>query len=445
MSKKNLIKNIASLSVVQIANYVLPLISIPVISRVIGPDKFGVINYAVAFIAYFNILITYGFDLTATRKVAQDPENIALRNKVFSEVFQAKTLLFIISCLIFTICLNFVPPLKVEARVAIFSFLFCIGTLFTQNWLFLAMQDIPKVALFDFMSKLLFTVAVLLVVQHKEDYVWQPLITSLIQIVVAITSFTWAIKRYKLKMRWVGLDNIFALLKSESVVFFSFILINLYTTTNVIVLGLFQTPENVGYYTGGQKLIIVAYSVISLPLSHALFPYIGRAFAESREHGLLLVQKIIPLVFVLTGTLALGMFIFGPWALRLFYGPEFEPSVFVFQLLVFAPMFIAMGSIFGVQIMLNLKMDKLFFRITLTAAAISICVNFLLVKQFGYVGTALNWLITEIFIATTMYIFLRKAGLNPINLKWFHPRSFKEQLDPLLARFKGRKLFLSKE
>lgn len=435
MSKKVLLNNIASLSVVQIANYVLPLISIPIITRIIGPEKFGIINYAIAFITYFNILITYGFDLTAARRVSREPNNYELRNKVFSEVFQAQLILFAISTLLFVACLYVVPPLAKEKEVALYSFLFCIGTLFTQNWLFLAMQDLPKVALFDFVSKLLFTITILLVVQEKKDYIWQPLVTSLIQIVVALTSFIWAIKKYRLKFIRISIREILQLLNKEAMVFLSLILINLYTTTNIIILGLYQNPDKVGFYIGGQKLIIVIYSVISLPLSHALFPFIGKAFADNYQKGLILVQKIIPLIILLTGSMGILMLIFGPWALRIFYGSEFEPSVLVFQLLVFTPMFIAMGNIFGIQIMLNLKLDKLFFKITLTAAILSVLANFLLVQQFGYIGTAFNWLLTEIFIAATMFIVLKAKGINPVDLKQFHPKLIKAQFEPFVKRF----------
>ena len=301
MSKKVLVNNIATMGIVQIANYALPLISIPVISRIIGPEKFGIINYCAAFISYFNILITYGFDLTANRRVAKDPENDNLRNRVFSEVFQAQLLLFLISTILFIGCLYVFPPLEKEKEVAIFSFLYCIGTLLTQNWLFLAMQDLPKVALFDFTSKLLFTIFVLIVVREKSDYLWQPLITSLIQIIVALASFIWAIKKYKLKFIKTGLKEILRLLKNEAVVFLSLILISLYTITNIIILGLFQDSEKVGFYTGGQKLITIVYSVISIPLSHALFPYIGKAFSENHQKAILIVQKIIPLIILLTG------------------------------------------------------------------------------------------------------------------------------------------------
>ena len=68
-SKKGVLKNVFSLGVVQLCNYVFPFITVPIVSRIIGPDKFGVINFAAVFMTYFTLLINFGFDLSATRAI----------------------------------------------------------------------------------------------------------------------------------------------------------------------------------------------------------------------------------------------------------------------------------------------------------------------------------------------------------------------------------------
>jgi PST family polysaccharide transporter len=103
--KKDLFKNITSLGIVQIANYVFPLISIPIISRIIEPEKFGIISYASAFCAYFSLIIGFGFDLTGTRQLAMNPQDRSMRNRLFSEIFLAKCLLLVISVIFF--CVSF--------------------------------------------------------------------------------------------------------------------------------------------------------------------------------------------------------------------------------------------------------------------------------------------------------------------------------------------------
>src|SRR4051812_25377289 len=73
--KKKIFKNFFSKSIIQILNLVFPIITIPIVTRIIGPDRLGVINFSASFVAYFTLLIGYGFNTTATRKVAMDPTN----------------------------------------------------------------------------------------------------------------------------------------------------------------------------------------------------------------------------------------------------------------------------------------------------------------------------------------------------------------------------------
>lgn len=435
-SKNQLAKNIFSLTIVQVSSYALPLISVPIISRIIGPSNYGIINFAAVFIAYFNLMISYGFDLTATRKIAKDPFNEKNRNTVFSEVFYTQCLLFIFATIVFIILLLTVPQLKAHQNVFVFSYLICLGTLFTQNWLFQAMQDISLIAFFNLFSKIGFTVAILIVVQKIDDYVWQPLVISISQIIVAISCFMWAIKTYKIKFIKIPLKRCFAILWEERTIFFSLVVVNLYTTTNTFILGLYQNSEQVGFYTAGQRLIIIAQSVLTMPLTMAFYPYIGKAFGENREAGLKVTQKLIPLIILFIGLASVIMFILGPFVISTFYGNKFTPAIPVFQILTLIPLIGALSNVFGIQIMLNLRMDKLFFRITTFGAILSILLNFMIIRRWGFIATAINWLVTELFIMAAMYISLKRRGINPLNIKYFSAFTLNEYMRTI-----RRKLF----
>src|SRR5579872_2105807 len=118
---KRLTKNVLSLTLVQIANYALPVISVPIISRIIGPAKYGLLNFAVAFVMYFVLLVAYGFDYSATRKISRDPDNEENRGRVFSEVFYTQCLLFVASTVIFAALLFIVPELRINKIVFLFT------------------------------------------------------------------------------------------------------------------------------------------------------------------------------------------------------------------------------------------------------------------------------------------------------------------------------------
>jgi len=438
LSSKGLFKNIASLGIVQIANYVLPLISIPVISRIIGPEKLGVINYAVAFIAYFNIFISFGFDLTATRRLSKDPKNLTLRISVFNEVFFSQLFLFVISLSLFAICLYMVPPLAKEKEVAIYTFFICVGTLFAQNWLFQSMHDLPKMAWMTFFFKLLFTISMLFFIRKKEDYILQPLFTGVMSVTISVLSFVWAFRRYNLKFKKVPFLSITKLLFTEKTVFFSLIAINLYTTTNTVMLGLLEKPIQVGYYTAAQRLMAVVNGVINMPLAQSLYPFLGLAFAESLQKGLATVRKLYPLIITLTFTISLVIFLIGPTVVHWFYGKKFEASVNALRILSFIPMITSTSNFFGVQIMLNLKLDKYYLRICASGAVMGLILNYFMINALGFIGTAWNWLIVESYIAITMYIVLRLQGINPIDLNQFKISAIYSQISLFIGKLKKR-------
>jgi O-antigen/teichoic acid export membrane protein len=300
------------------------------------------------------------------------------------------------------------------------------------------MQDLSKVAIFNFVSRLAFTIIILIVIQKNEDYIWQPFLIGVIQTAVALWAFLWAYKKYNLKLTIVPFSRCMQVLVEERTIFFSLIFVNLYTTTNTVILGLYQNSAQVGYYTAAQRLIIIAQSVLTMPLSEAFYPFIGKAFGESREQGVKVTQKLIPLIIVYCGTASLLMLTLGPIAIKLFYGSKFDAAIPVFQILAVVPLLFALNNILGVQIMLNLGMDKYFLKITASAGILSIVLNFLMISKWGYMGTTFNWLVTEIFLFTSMYLVLRKQKINPINFQYFTVSLLQEYGEPIVNKILRR-------
>ncbi|MEO8583048.1 MAG: flippase [Flavitalea sp.] len=437
-AKKGLVTNVFSLGVVQIANYVFPFITVPIVSRIIGPDRLGVLNFSSAFMAYFTLLINFGFDLSATRAIAANRDNLEERNKVFNQVILAKVLLFSISIIFFLCALFLMPQFGHEKPVAIFSFLICFSWVITPNWLYQGMQELSRIALFNMCTKVLFTVVILLVVREKSDYIWQPLVISVAQIIVGVFSFTYAIKRYKIHLKLMKLKPVLHLLWNERIIFFSMVVINLYTTTNVVLLGFLQNPTQVGYYTAGWRLIMIVQTLISIPLGQALFPFIGSAFGQGRDKGLNIVRQVFPIVLSITASASILLFIFGPTTVSIVYGAKFQPTVLVFRVLAFIPMMISISNLLGMQTMINLKMDKIFLRITAFGAITSLLLNFILVKKFGFVGTAWSWLLTETFIVIAMFYTLTKNNIYVLDRKYFAIEHFKKYLKPIFLSVKQK-------
>ncbi|WP_072932800.1 flippase [Chishuiella changwenlii] len=420
MSKSKLIQNIASLGIVQIVNYIFPLITIPYISRIIGPEGYGIINYATAFIAYFTLLVSYGFDLTATRKIAKiNPDNKIDINRIVSEVFFSRVILFLLSTILFIVTFLFSKPLNSDPFVAIILFIGCLGTVISPQYLYQGFQDLIIFAKINFFKGLLNAILIFLLIKKTSDYIILPIISSSFLIGINLFLFLYALKKYKIKLIVINLKEILRIIYSERIIFFSTVVISLYTTTNVVVLGFFVLKEEVGYYTTSQNFLNIIISILAMPLSTALFPYISKSFASSKEEGIKTVQRIIPLVFYITLFASFCLLFLAPHLIDIIYGSKFYNSIITLKIISFLPFVICLSNIFGIQLMLNMGLDKLFLLLTTIASLLGILLNIYMSITFGYIGTAWNCLIVESFVTFLMYIALRNKGINVFVLENF--------------------------
>ncbi|PTT77043.1 oligosaccharide flippase family protein, partial [Chryseobacterium sp. HMWF001] len=228
LEKKKLVRNIASLGIIQIVNYIFPLITVPYVSRIIGPDGYGIINYAMAFIGYFTLLIAYGFDLTATRRISQNSNNKEYINEIVSEVFTSRIILYAVSCILFAISLYFFTPIQKDLSVAVILFIGCISTVISPQYIFQGLQELEIFAKLNFVKGLINTALVFILIKHSSDYYWIPLLSTIFLISTNVFLFLYAIRKFQIKYRLVSFRKSFKLIFDERMIFFSTIVISLY-------------------------------------------------------------------------------------------------------------------------------------------------------------------------------------------------------------------------
>ncbi|MCL9809127.1 oligosaccharide flippase family protein [Flavobacterium luminosum] len=423
MLQKKLIQNIFSLGIIQIVNFIFPLITIPYLSRIIGPSGYGIINYATAFVGYFSLLIFYGFDLTATRRISQDPYDFKNINAVFLDVINSRIILFIIAVFLFIFSLLTINPLQRDVLVSVILFIGTISSLLSPQYIFQGTQNLVIYAKINFIRGSLNTVLVFLLIKKPEDYYWIVILSSSFSILFNLFLLIYAIKKYQLKFKWKKINESIKLLYKESRIFLSTVLISLYTTTNVVILGFFADSKELGYYTTSQNFILIVISVLSIPISTSLFPYIGNKLSESREDGLRIIKNVIPIIFYIYFFASLFILIFAPFLVKLIYGDLFAPAVLALRITSFMPLMIGLSNVFGIQIMLNVKLDKAFFRITAICSFIGVLLGVIMSSRFGYLGTAWNVIIIETIVTLLMYLYLRKEKIYIVNRNSFHPKN----------------------
>ena len=430
MSK--VIKNIGYLGFVQVVNYIFPLITVPYVSRIIGPEYFGIINYSTVFMSYFIMLIGYGFDLTATRRIAQSPDDSQLREIVFSEILNARLVLFFLCTFLFFISIFFITPLKNNITITSLLYLMCLSNVFTPQYLYQGMQNLTIFAKANFFRGLISTILVFLFIKKQEDYTYLVAINVILGLSMSIFFHFNAKYLYNLKFNFIPLQNTLLLIWNEKTIFLTTVVISLYTTTNVVLLGFFDTIKNVGYFTTGQNLVNISTTVLTVPLSAALYPYLGTAFSKSKKNGLEIAKKILPIIIYLITISCLILFLLAPYIINILY--KFKNSILPMQIMAFCPLIISLSNFFGIQIMLNLNLDRLFFKIITICSLFGLVCNIIISSQLGYIGTAINILVVESTVTFVLYIVLKKRGIDLISFKNFMPKEFWNFMKGILRR-----------
>jgi O-antigen/teichoic acid export membrane protein len=420
-SRKRTLVNFLSLAMLQIGNYVLPMITLPIISRVIGPEKYGAVNYAFAFAGYFILFINAGFDLYGSRQIVSykgDKEKI---QQLFSKITFSKLYIALISTVIFIGCLFSIEQLRQEIWVNVFTYLLCLGWIINPSWLYNGMQDSRRYAVFSFVSKLLFSVAIVLVVTQRSDYIYHPLITSLAHLLVSGVSFFYALKKYGLRFRLVPWKDIKQTLKENRTLSLIWWISNQASSTGIIVAGFLLSTADIGFYSAALRMIIIIQSITSMPLNTVLFPYIGEAFGEGYHKGIERVHKAFPYLVLLALAMAIGTFIIAKPLILVFFGTEFANAVFLLKISAVALFFSTINSALGQQVMLNLKKDVAQIKFLFAGFVLNIVLLILFINMYHSTGAAIAWPVAEGLIFIGYIVYFRANRIQVFNHAYYRP------------------------
>ena len=325
IQKKTLLENFISLGALQIISYVIPLISLPYLSRVLGVENFGLVFFAFAFMQYFIMLTDYGFGLSATREIAVNRHNQNNLSNIFNSVTTIKLILLLVSYLILTLLCLFVPKLNANWLIFQLSFLMVVGNAIYPVWFFLGMERMKYITFLNILSKTLFLVLIFIFVKQESDYIIVPLLNSMGFLVSGIIGMWFAIKEFKIKFYLPKLNSIIKQFKYSSEFFLSRVSVSAYTNTNTFCLGLIGSNIMVGYYVAAEK-IYQAIAGLQAPLSGAIYPFVAK------HKDIKTYKKWFNIAVLINLLVCTFVFIFAKWIITIFYGIDMAEAYKVLRI-----------------------------------------------------------------------------------------------------------------
>lgn len=400
---RTLLTNFGYLSLLQIAGYVFPLITLPYLAKTIGIDSFGRIAFASAVVVWFQTVADWGFNYTATRDVAKNRDDKDKVSEIFSNVLWSRMLLAAMSFVLLLIAILLIPTFRESKDILLITFLLVPGHIMFPDWFFQALERMRYITVLNLFSKTLFTLAIFVFIKEKSDYILQPLFTSLGFVISGLVAMYLILYKWRIKLKKPKIKQIISTIKGSTDVFLNNIMPNLYNSFSVLLLGFYGGSVANGKLDAGGKFVGIAQQFMTV-VSRSFFPFLARRIDKH--------ELYVKLNLFLAAFISFGLFLVAPVTIKLFFTPEFYDAIIVLRIMALSVLFIALSNVYGTNYMIIQGHEKELRNITVVSSLIGFVLSFPLIYYFNFVGAAINITLTRGILGFSIMYRARRIKIN---------------------------------
>ncbi|WP_431293699.1 flippase [Pedobacter sp. P26] len=386
-----------------ISNFLFPLISFPYISRIIGPQGIGKVQFLTTFAQYFVLIAALGIPIYGVREVAKLSGDRNAFSKLFSELF----IINVISSLVMLACY-----LAIVLTFSRFSneldFYLIAGLLvlfgFTSiDWFYSGLQEFRFITIRSVIIKIIALVGLFLFVKTESNVRTYLYITIFSIIGNNIWNLFHLHNTVDFHMRELRLKRHLSILIT---LFSTSISTSIYTVMDTLLLGFFTDDKTVGYYTASIKLNKIAIPLI-VSLGVVLMPQISKSIAAgTKTLTQNLIDKSFAFICIIGIPISIGLCVTAPEIMRIFSGKEFIPATFTMQIASPLVFFIGLGHVFGLQILVPSNHEKYYLFATICGMIVSLVVNVILIHIIQDKGAAVATVLGEFVVSAVSYHYI---------------------------------------
>ena len=400
--KKSISANVFFNLVYQALTVLMPLITTPYLSRVIGSEGIGINGFTLSIVTYFVLFGSLGTAMYGQKEIAKVEDDAKKYSKKFWEILILRVLSTIISMAIFFFffCRN--GEYTVYYRLFL---IYMIAYSLNISWFFQGLEEFDKIVIRNIIVKLLSIIVVFIFVKRPEDLWIYILIFSLSELFGNVSLWFYLPSRLKK----VSLKNIklASHIFPAIIMFLPQIAIQIYTVLDKTMVGLLTSDMNqVGYYEQAQniaKASLVIMSAVQIVMnSRVANATANKDVKEIKE----CLRKSFDFVWLAGIPLMLGLIACASNIVPWYYGEGFgavEPL-----LIASCPLIIVIGlnGITGIVYLIHTDQQNAFTRSVVFGAIINVIFNYILINLIGTIGAVISSVIAEscIFILHFKYV-----------------------------------------
>ena len=416
MAKKSITKNYIYNMVYQVLTLVLPLITTPYLSRVLGAEGIGIYGYTFSVVTYFVLFGSLGVALYGQREIAYAGEDKEKRKKIFIEVNIFRWITIAIATIIYFFVFMRNNTYQVYYRILLFEL---FAAAFDISWFFQGMEEFKKTVIRNVLVRICSVALVFLIVKTKEDLAKFVLIYSLADFIgnlslwLYLPKYTDGVKVKNIEV-WKHVVPILML-------FIPQIANQVYKILDTTMIGkLVIDKSETGYYEQSQKVIRLLLTIVT-SLGVVMIPRMASTFASGDKEKVNEYMKMsFKFVFFLSFPLMFGIVSISKSFVPLFFGEGYDKVILLIAIM--SPILVLMGiaNVVGTQYLLPTKRQKEYTISVTIGVIVNFFLNYYLIKNFAAIGAAIATVLSQLVVDIVQLTYIRKDIniINMIGLSW---------------------------
>tara|TARA_A100001011_G_C14286215_1_gene833858 strand:- start:612 stop:1847 length:1236 start_codon:yes stop_codon:yes gene_type:complete len=401
--EKKVVENAIYLTILQWFNYLIPLLILPYLVRTIGTKMFGLVMFAQAVATIFTLITDFGFSISGTRALSILKKNRTKKGELFFGVMLIKLALIILLLFFLFALTNTSEKFSQNKLIYYYSFGVTIGMTIFPSWFFHGIQNMKVITIVNAVSRTLFAALVFIFITKPEEFLLVPLFNSASYIITGLFGFFYAFKFLKIKTPSIGF--IFNLVKESFKLFLSNLSTSLYSSFNILIVGLLTNDTLTGVYASFEK-IILALKNIYTPIYQAVFPWLSTQTDQKS-----IIKKMSRIVFLLGLFGVVALITFSEEILILMFNDEIILSYkILFQAIVPILFLAGLSMLYNYLYLSATKKYYLRLKILGYTGLIGILLSTILTFYFDIYGVVFSVVFCEIILLICgLKVFLNRA------------------------------------
>lgn len=401
---KKILVNTSSQVISKAVTVILSFLTVGLLTRYLGVEKYGVYNLVFAYLASFGIFADFGLRLTLVRDLSGESAQRELK----STYFALQIILTVLStCLALIFLLIFPYSTTIKMAIIVGSLAVSVG--YMNGYGTSVLQSKVKLdiaAVLEVINRLVTVCAIVVFVLLKLN-IYAIISTIFIGNIVTVVINIYLTPEYFQLKHFPPLSLLITIIKSSFPVGITALLSMLYFKIDTMMLSVMKTTTDVGIYSLSYK-IFENFIMLWLFYMASVYPLMSRAVKEKARSHLDILMKNSLIIAIVFSIITIGVSWFAaPLSINILGGNNFFASIMPFRILVLALPFVFINN---VQYYLLLSLSKIRFIVLtlITALVFNFIVNMLIIPNYGYIGTSVSTVATEVITMIGYAIALRK-------------------------------------